>query len=411
MSAFPSHPLRTVAIVRFLHTSDWHLGRSLHGEPLLDAQAAVLDHLVDVAAAEAVDAVVVAGDVYDRAIPPVEAVELLDDVLGRLASLGVPVVLIGGNHDSAVRLRFGQDLLAAAGVPVRTDPAGCGQPVLVTTAAGEQLAIYPLPYLEPSLTAGLLEADGPRHVAVLDAAMGRVRADLAGRGEVTSLVVAHAFVAGAAPCDSERDVAVGGTAAVPTSTFDGVDAVALGHLHGPQQPGPRLGYSGSPLAYSFSEADHTKSISLVEVTRGAVPTVERLPTPVPRRVARLRGTLDELLADPRLAEHETAWLEITLTDDERPHAPMDRLRQRFPGVLRLVLDVPAGPAAATYRVAVEGRSDLDVCTAFVDHVRGRAADDDEVALLDAALAAGHVEEVAPLRRVPAAEVLEADEVA
>ena len=210
------------------------------------------------------------------------------------------------------------------------------------------------------------------------------------------MVVAHAFVAGAAACDSERDVAVGGTAAVPPGVFEGIDLVALGHLHGPQQLGQRLSYSGSPLAYSFSEASHAKSISLVEVARGQAPSIERIPTPVARPLARLRGTLDELLSDTALAEHESAFVEVTLTDAARPAAPMDQLRGRFPHVLRLAFEQPAGPATTTYRAAVEGRSDLDVCAAFVEHVRGRAPSAAELALLDAALGDGHVEEVAPL---------------
>ena len=381
--------------MRLLHTSDWHLGRQLHGVPLLDHQAAFVDWLVDVVASEGIDAVVVAGDLYDRAIPPLDAVALLDEALARLVGAGVPAVLIAGNHDSAGRLAFGSRLLDAAGVHLRSTPAGCGEPVVLADEHGD-VAVYPLPYLEPTVTWSALEADGPRHEAVLDAAMARVRADLAGRGAGTrSVAVAHAFVVGGQASDSERDVSVGGSGAVAAEVFAGVDVVALGHLHGPQQPAERITYSGSPLAFSFSEARHTKSVSVLELGADGALALERLPTPVPRRLHRVRGTLDDLLADPGLDAHVDDWLEVTLTDARRPADPMARLRARFPHVLRLGLD-PEGVEddGTSYAQRMEGRTDLEVCEGFVEHVRGEPTDADEQALLDAALVAQRQAEVA-----------------
>ncbi|MBX9426587.1 exonuclease SbcCD subunit D [Streptomyces lateritius] len=365
--------------MRLLHTSDWHLGRSFHRVGLLGAQAAFLDHLVATVHEHRVDAVLVAGDVYDRAVPPLPAVELFDTALHRLAEAGVPTVMISGNHDSARRLGVGAGLIERAGIHLRTDPAGIGTPVVLCDDHGD-VALYGLPYLEPALVREQLGAEKAGHEAVLGAAMDRVRADLAARPAGTrSVVLAHAFVAGGAPSDSERDITVGGVAAVPAGVFDGVDYVALGHLHGSQTLTPRVRYSGSPLAYSFSEADHRKTMWLIELgpggPDGAVVTAERLDCPVPRPLARIRGRLDDLLDDPALTPHEQAWVEATLTDPVRPAEPMARLTGRFPHTLNLVFDPDrtGDDPAASYAQRLRDRTDQQIAEDFVAHVRGGAA--------------------------------------
>lgn len=374
--------------MRILHTSDWHLGRSFHRIGLLDAQREFIDHLVRTARDEQADAVLVAGDVYDRAVPPLAAVELFDEALHRLADLGVPTVMISGNHDSARRLGVGAGLIDRAGIHLRTDPAGCGTPVVLADAHGD-VAFYGLPYLEPALVRDALGADQAGHAAVLGAAMDRVRADLAGRAAGTrSVVLAHAFVAGGAPSDSERDITVGGVAAVAPEVFDGVDYVALGHLHGCQTLTERVRYSGSPLAYSFSETAHRKTMWLIDLDASGSVTGTRVDCPVPHPLARIRGRLDELLADPALAAHEDAWVEATLTDPVRPQEPMARLAHRFPHVLSLVLDPEDAPedSLASYAQRLRGRSDQEIAEDFVAHVRGGLGPDDaERTVLTAAL--------------------------
>lgn len=375
--------------MRLLHTSDWHLGRGLHRVSLLDAQEAFLDHLVATVREEAVEAVLVAGDVYDRAVPPLAAVRLFDEVLHRLADAGVPVVMIAGNHDSPLRLGVGAGLLGRAGTHLRTDPARCGAPVLLTGRDGGEVAVYGVPYLEPALMREEMGATPATHAAVLAAAMDRVRADLAARPAGTrSVVLAHAFVTGGQSCDSERDITVGGVAAVPAGVFRGIDYVALGHLHGCQTLGERLRYSGSPLAYSFSEAAHEKSMWLVDLDgRGRV-RAERMPCPVPRPLARVRGRIDDLLADPGLARHEGAWVEATLTDPARPPEPMARLTRRFPHVLSLLF-APVGAHGrphTSYGERLAGRGDGEIAEDFIAHVRGGAGPDaGERALLREAL--------------------------
>ncbi|NJQ01593.1 exonuclease SbcCD subunit D [Streptomyces zingiberis] len=372
--------------MRFLHTSDWHLGRSFHRVGLLGAQAAFIDHLVATARETRADAVLVAGDVYDRAVPPLAAVELYDEALHRLAALGVPVVMISGNHDSARRLGVGSGLLERAGIHLRTDPRAAGRPAVLADEHGE-VACYGLPYLEPALVREEFGVERPSHAAVLAAAMDRVRADLAARPATTrSVVLAHAFVAGGTASDSERDITVGGVAAVPAGVFDGVDYVALGHLHGCQTITDRVRYSGSPLAYSFSEAAHRKSVWLVDLGADGAVTAERADCPVPRPLARIRGRLDDLLVDPALETAEDAWVEATLTDPVRPAEPMARLTRRFPHLLNLVLepDRDPGDPGASYAERLGGRTDQEIAEDFVGHVRGGGPDPRERAVLQEA---------------------------
>ncbi|SEG06285.1 Exodeoxyribonuclease I subunit D [Thermomonospora echinospora] len=361
--------------MRFLHTSDWHLGRSFHREDLLTAQAAFVDHLVETVRAERVDCVLVSGDVYDRALPPVDAVRLCDEALRRLAEQA-RVVLIAGNHDSAHRLGFGADLMDTAGVHVRTGFATVGRPVMI-----EDVAVYGIPYLEPELVRAPWELTRRGHTAALTEAMRRIRADQAERG-APSVVLAHAFVTGGEPSDSERDISVGGIADVPAAVFEGVDYVALGHLHGRWPVTDRVRYSGSPLAYSFSEEHHEKGSWLVDLNDGEI-HAEFVAAPVPRRLGRLAGRLEELLADPAHEPLEDRWLHVTLTDGKRPQGAMERLRARFPHTLVLTF-APEGGAAAdrrTWTERVRGRSETDIARDFLAEVTGADPAEAELALL------------------------------
>lgn len=374
-----------MVLVRLIHTSDWHLGRSFHQVGLLGAQAAYVDHLVQVVRSEHVDAVLVSGDVYDRAMPAPDTVALFSQALERLVDAGAQVVVSSGNHDSAIRLGFASGLLSRAGVHLRTSVADVGRPVLVG-----DVAVHALPYLEPALVADALGSRERTHAGVLRAAMDRVRADVAARGG-RSVVMAHAFVTGGATSESERDISVGGVAAVPPSVFVGVDYAALGHLHGRQQVAEGVRYSGSPVAMSFSEWRHRKGSLLVDLS-GAAPEVEHVDAPVERPLRVLRGPLETLLTSPDHADAETAWCQVTLTDPVRPLGAMDRLRRRFPHTLELRFD-PEGAEVALrpYARRVEARSEVEVCCDFLGHVRGgRPASDDERALLAEAVEAARL---------------------
>lgn len=425
--------------MRFLHTSDWHLGRSLHRADLRDAQAAFLDHLVETARAEKVDAVLVSGDVYDRAIPPLDAVKLCEEALGQLRDTGARVIVISGNHDSARRLGFGAELIDKAGVHLRTRPEALATPVVLADDHGP-VAVYGIPYIEPALytPGGVTPLSTPQHKGdsvppvtplaapqhrgdsvppvtspqpagerparshqtVLQEATARIAADATARGLTRTVVLAHAWVIGGEASNSERDIRterdgrgdrdgrLGGIGDVPRSMFDGFSYVALGHLHGQQALDGHIRYSGSPLPYSFSEARHRKGTWLVDLGAPGDLSVERVDAPVYRRLSLLRGRLDDLLASREYAEYEADFLAVTLTDTARPDQAMDRLRKRFRHVLTLDFK-PDGVVAdsRSYVEKIAGKGDLGVAAEFVRHVRNTEVTPGERELLAAAFAA------------------------
>jgi exonuclease SbcD len=377
--------------MRLLHTSDWHLGRSLHRADLRAAQETFLDHLVAVARSEKVDAVLVAGDIYDRAIPPVDAVQLCEDALLRLRSTGARVVLISGNHDSARRLGFGGKLFEVAGVHLRTRPAEAATPIVLTDRHG-QLAVYGIPYLEPAaVRSELPDAFRPAaggHAGILGHAVGAITADADERGIARRVVVAHSWVTGGSVCESERDISLGGAGQVPSSLFDGFSYVALGHLHGRQTLAGNIRYSGSPLPYSFSEAGHRKGSWLVELDTAGAVQAELIPAPVFKRLNVLTGTLPDLLTSPLYAQYENDFVSVVLTDPVRPEGAMDALRARFPHVLVLLYE-PAGVEddGLGYRARIAGRDDESIAAEFVRHVRNSPPTECEQALLASAFAA------------------------
>jgi DNA repair protein SbcD/Mre11 len=345
--------------LRVLHTSDWHLGRALHEESLLEDQAFVLDRLVALAKDERPDVVVVAGDVYDRAVPPAEAVELL----------ALPVVLVAGNHDSAERLSFGARLLAARGVHLRGALGRAAEPVELP---GKGL-VYAVPFVDPEVVRGLGDAGDDEirgHAAATAWVLARVRADAA-RRDLPTVLVGHAFVQGAAQTpDSERPVVVGTAGSVPAETFAGFDYVALGHLHAPQALGPAMRYSGSLLKYSFSESGQEKGVVLAEVRRGGV-EARTIALGARRDVVRLSGTLRDLLRREDLARHQGDLVEVTLEEDGYVLDAKVRLQARFAHVLNVLRkDLAAAPGHGTFgqQVAGAGRDDLKLFECFFETV-------------------------------------------
>ena len=464
--------------MRILHTSDWHLGRTFHGRVLDDAHAVFADHLVELARTEAVDAVVVSGDVYDRAIPPTDSVRLLDETLRRLSDI-TRVILTPGNHDSARRLGFASDLLRE-GLTIRARIADVDRPVIVPGPdGGDGLYVYALPYLDPDAARETLPplladrlgeemADAARtapetagdhsektvddppgtasdaatrrlprsHEAVVSGALRLVAADLAARraapARVPALVMSHAFVVGGLPSEeSERDIRVGGVDSVPSGVFaslggspsarecGGLDYVALGHLHRPQEirsaggagrpngpgkaggtggpeagesdgpgesgppqrdsrPGPRLVYSGSPLALSFSEAPFPKSSVLVALGPDGVASLERVPAPVPHRIETVTGTMDELLS-PAWDHAAGAWVRAVVRGP-MPLGATSRLRERFGQVLAIVRE--EDEEAPRERIVVTRAADpLEVSAQFLAEVAEREPSPAERAVL------------------------------
>jgi exonuclease SbcD len=386
--------------MRLIHTSDWHLGRTLHGESLLEHQSVFLDWLLGQATGHRVDAVVVAGDVYDRAVPPTDAVALLDQTLVRFFRAGIPVVLTSGNHDSAVRLGFASGLSEAAGIHLRTRVEDIARPVIIRDEHGE-VGIYGIPYLLPDAVMAELGAERS-HASVLAAACERIRADAAARGLRRTIVIAHALVTGGQVSESERDIRVGGIGDAPARVLAGCSYLALGHLHGQQRVDAdgttSARYSGSPLAFSFSERDHRKSVTLAEIAGDGTVVTQLLPTPVPRPLREVRGRLDELLAraDGDLADLAGAWVKAVLTDQARPVAPMERLRERWPHTIALDFQPEGGltgPDADLTRLA-EAVDPVEICGLFVDFVAGAPPDEAQLAVLRQAVEAARRGEVA-----------------
>lgn len=338
--------------MRFLHTADWHLGKLFHQVHLTDDQAYVLDRLVEAVEETQPDLVLVAGDVFDRAIPPGEAITLLDEVLDRLVlGTGTQVVLIPGNHDDPKRLGFASRLLARAGLHVVVEADS--EPLTFEDAHGE-IRVAPFPWLHPSEALYRLGAEGSTHADAM-AAMARHATARIPQG-VRAVAVAHGWVTGGEPSESERPLNLGGSGEVPQAVFDRFCWVALGHLHRPQSfDGGRLHYPGSLLPYHFSEAERTTGVTLTEVGAEGIVSLERIPL-APRRGFRVvRGAFDELLAgDP-----DEAYIQAVLSDAEPIVDAAARLRTIFPNLLSVVREHAAGATTQTATAAEELARPID----------------------------------------------------
>ncbi|QPE04227.1 exonuclease SbcCD subunit D [Microbacterium schleiferi] len=370
--------------MRILHTSDWHIGRTFHGHSTLPALREVLAALVEQVRENAVDLVIVAGDVFDSSTPPAECYTLLTDTLSALADTGAAVVVTSGNHDSAARLGF-QSALLRSGIHVLTDPATVDTPITLTDAHGP-VHVYGIPYLEPALLRRTWPGERLRtqHDAIAHA-MRLIRADLAARGG-RSIVVSHCFAAGVEPTPGlERDIQQGGLDVVPLAEFEGIDYVALGHIHGRQQLAPAVRYAGAPVHYSFGEADKPRGSWLVDLSASGEASVTWLDLPIPRRLLTIRGTLEELCS---AADHEharDAWVRAEYTDATPQRDPLRRLQERFP-FCAAVVHAPAHAGerdGRTYAHRVRtARTDGELIDAFLAHVReGEGATDAETALI------------------------------
>ena len=323
--------------MRFIHTADWHLGRLFFGRHLTDDQAHVLDELVHLARDARAEAVVIAGDVYDRAVPPVEAVELFDEVLSRLLlDEKLKVIYIAGNHDSAARLGFGSRLLAGGGVFVAGQLQADAAPVILDDAHGK-VAFSLLPYMEP---------------ATVRFAYGEAAEDLGGFDEATSfavaraaalvpegcrsVAVAHAFIAGGSSSESERPLSVGGSDSVSPACFAPFSYTALGHLHAPQQAGAaNIRYAGSLMKYSFSEAGQRKGATIVDLAADGSVTIEEAALTAPHDLQVVRGTLQEILEDRECFPKSEDYIAVELMDKGPVLDAHGKLSRIYPNVLQV----------------------------------------------------------------------------
>jgi exonuclease SbcD len=361
--------------VRFLHTSDWHLGRSFFGTSLLEDQAHVLDRLVTLASESRLDAVLIAGDVYDRSVPPADAVALLDDTLVRLVvECGIPVVLIAGNHDSGDRLGFASRLLTGRGLHV----AGTAPLVVHFSDAHGAVDVVAIPFAEPAATAARCEDDS---ISDHDAA---IRADLArclGNGARASrrIAVSHAFVSGGTTSESERPLVLGNAALVAAEAFDGFAYAALGHLHRPQRVGrDEVRYSGSLLKYSFDEATHRKSVSVVEIRADGSASIEEVALGARRDVRVLDGSLDEILAKASGDGARDDYVLARLSDRGAVIDAMGKLRTAYANCLHIQRnDFLAAHGEGGERVDLRRHTHEEMFDAFFREMTGEQPDADE----------------------------------
>ena len=317
--------------MRLIHTSDWHLGRYFHGVHLTNDQSYVLEQFCDYVKDVRPDALVIAGDIYDRAVPPTDAVALLDDTLSKiLLDYRVPTIMIAGNHDSADRLHFGSRLLRKAGLYVYGVPSVLARPLILPDAYGD-VAFLPLVYAEPSLvraTYGTDEVFGHEMAmrCMIDAMMPYVPK------RARTVAVAHAFIAGGAECESERPLSVGGTGSVSPKLFEPFCYTALGHLHGPQKAGgDTVRYSGSLMKYSFSEVDQKKGVQLVELAADGSVRAEMVSFTPKRDMRIVEGTFDALMA----GEGSDDYIAVKLLDQDPILDAKGRLEKKFPHLLQL----------------------------------------------------------------------------
>ncbi len=370
--------------MKILHTADWHLGRIFHNIHLTDDQAHVLDQLVDLARDIRPDLIIVAGDVYDRAVPPQEAVALLDDVLSRLVETAQAVLIIAGNHDSPQRLGFGSRLLAHGGLHVYGDFLPDAEPLMLEDAHGP-VAVHAVPFLDPVRIRHLLPDAGiTDQASAMRAACSLARCRQP-KG-IRSVLAAHATVLGGETSESERPLSIGGSEAIPPETFSGFDYVALGHLHRPQRAGGEtVRYAGSLLKYSFSETDHVKSVTFVEMNAEGRCRIEQ-PRLHPRHDVRTEtGRFVDLL-EYAAGNPSSDYLQVVLEDDGPVFDAMPRLREHWPNVLEIrrpaFLPSPAAQDATPAEPARHSRADRESLFAeFFEQVTGESMTEPQHAAL------------------------------
>lgn len=321
--------------MRFLHTSDWHLGRIFHGVHLTEDQAHLLDQFLDLIKESKPQAIVIAGDIYDRAVPPTDAVELLNETLSRIIlDYQIPVILIAGNHDSPERLGFGNQLLSRQGLHVFGPLTGKPRTIVLEDEYGP-VHFAPLTYAEPSMVRERLqEPDAVNHEQALNFMIQQVLKQIP--ESTRKVAIAHAFLSGGSVSDSERPLSVGGSDMVSADLFKSFNYTALGHLHHSQKVGnDSIRYPGSLFKYSFSEVNQTKGINLVELNAQGEARIESIPLSPRRDVRILEGYFKEILEHADTLGNSEDYLQITLKDTDPILDPIGQLRSVFPNVLAI----------------------------------------------------------------------------
>jgi exonuclease SbcD len=369
--------------MRFLHTSDWHLGRLFHNVSLLDDQTYILQQIIAYATSHAVDAVLIAGDIFDRAVPPSAAVALLDETLHTLTqTYNIPVILISGNHDSAERLGFGARLLANQNLHILHNLKTCDQPVIIHTKNNKSAAIYGIPYHTPEHIRALFNETIKSFDQAHTFLVNQIKLD--NKNTDYTLLMSHCFVDGASECESERPLAIGGADRVNYAPMLPFDYVALGHLHGQQKRGAEhIRYSGSPLKYSFSESHHNKSVTLIELDVAV--NISQLPLKPLRNVRTIEGELQNIIAAGLSDPHNDDYIAVTLTDKHAILDAMGKLRAVYPNVLQLEKTFLQNHHASTQKRANLQHGELAMFDDFFNEITGELLSDRQKQAMEALL--------------------------
>ena len=318
--------------MKLIHLSDLHIGKRVNEVSMIEDQEHILAQILSIIDEEHPNAVLIAGDVYDKSVPSAEAVTLLDDFLCRLAARKLPTLIISGNHDSSERLAFGGRLFEHSGIHISPVYSGTVEPVVLSDEYGT-VAFWLLPFVKPTHVKRYHpDADIESFTDAVRVAVAQMDIDKSAR----NVLLTHQFVTGASTCESE-ELSVGGSDNVDASVFDDFDYVALGHIHGPQNIGSnRVRYCGTPLKYSFSEATHIKSVTVAELgAKGDLRLQLRPLTPL-RDLRELRGTFAQLTSEGSAPSDD--YIHVILTDEEDVPEAVGQLRKRFPNLMKLSYD-------------------------------------------------------------------------
>lgn len=321
--------------MKFIHTSDWHLGRQFHNVSLLDDQQAVLDQLIQYIENNPVDAVVVAGDIYDRSVPPTIAIELLNKVVKRICGeLNTPMILISGNHDGAERLGFGSEQMKNAGLHIISNFEDMLNPVVIETESAGQVAFYGMPYNDPEQVRFAYQEPVSTHDQAHKLLAEKIAEQF--QSEQRNVLISHCFVDGAIESESERPLSIGGSDRVSHEHFLNFDYVALGHLHQPQKKGEEyIRYSGSLMKYSFGEQNQKKGFTLVEIDQNGFVLAEHVDLAAPHEMRIVEGELEQVIEQGKTDPKNEDYLLVRLMDKHAILNPMEKLRTVYPNVLHL----------------------------------------------------------------------------
>ncbi|HFD4037299.1 TPA: exonuclease SbcCD subunit D [Vibrio parahaemolyticus] len=321
--------------MKFIHTSDWHLGRQFHNVSLLEDQQAVLEQLIQYIENNPVDAVIVAGDVYDRSVPPTIAIELLNRVVKRICGeLNTPMILISGNHDGAERLGFGSEQMKRSGLHIISNFEDMLTPVVIETKAAGHVAFYGMPYNDPEQVRYVYKEPVSTHDEAHKLLAEKITDQF--QSEHRNILISHCFVDGAIESESERPLSIGGSDRVSHEHFLNFDYVALGHLHQPQKKGEEyIRYSGSLMKYSFGEQNQKKGFTLVEIGKDGFIGAEHIELTAPHEMRIVEGELEQILEWGKTDPKNEDYLLVRLMDKHAILNPMEKLRTVYPNVLHL----------------------------------------------------------------------------